>query len=270
LQPIELFKKFEIINSAKQVSLIFKSSGTTGHTTSKHYVQDAKVYEKSFRLGLDHFYGDLSNTCILGLLPSYLENGDSSLVYMVDSLIKNSKVAYSDTFLHDYQGLSNTIKICQANNIPILLIGVTYALLDFADQHAMPLKNTVIIETGGMKGRRKEMIRAEVHETLSQAFGLKNIHSEYGMTELLSQAYSKTNGLFYPSPTMKVLVRDINDPFAISLTGKGALNIIDLSNIHSCSFIATMDVGEVLEDGSFYVTGRLDQSDIRGCSLLAI
>ncbi len=267
--PIELFKT-HAIKRFEEVAVTFKSSGTMGGQTSKHFVNDINLYINSFMGGLNYAYGNLANHAILGLLPNYLEQGDSSLVYMVNHLIKKSTNQLSNTYLNNFQDLYETLKTCEQNNLPAILIGVTYALLDFVAMHPIALKNTIVMETGGMKGRKQELTRQEVHQQLKQGFTLENVHSEYGMTELLSQAYSKADGIFYPSPTMKVLVRDINDPFSIAAHGKGALNIIDLANVNSVSFIATSDVGEVFSDGSFVVNGRLDNSDIRGCSLLAI
>jgi phenylacetate-coenzyme A ligase PaaK-like adenylate-forming protein len=268
--PISFFKTHTVVDEVKEKAIIFKSSGTTKNTTSKHFVNDISIYEQSFRKGFADAYGDVSNICILGLLPSYVENGDSSLVYMVDDLIKSSGNTNSDIYLYDTQKLKDVLLHNSAQNIPTILIGVTYALLQFAQEFPMPLQSNIrIMETGGMKGRGREMTRMEVHQTLQNAFGLPTIHSEYGMTELLSQAYSSGSGNFTNSKTMKVLCRDFNDPLTTNLLGKGALNIIDLANIHSCSFIATQDVGEVFEDSTFVVNGRMDESDVRGCNMLA-
>ncbi len=208
--------------------------------------------------------------CVIGLLPSYLERNNSSLVMMVDELIKMSGNADSNFYLYDFDRLKQTLQYLESQKQKTLLIGVTFALLDFAETHALPLRYTAIMETGGMKGRRKELTRFEVHDFLKQKFGVENIHSEYGMTELLSQAYSRGDGIFVCPPWMKVLVRDEEDPLRVSVSGSGVLNVIDLANIYSCSFIATDDVGTVYEDGSFEVYGRLDNSDIRGCSLLVV
>jgi hypothetical protein len=217
--------------------------------------------------GLENAYSNLQNYCILGLLPHYISNGDSSLVYMVNYLIEQSTDSDSDMYLNDRQSLLKILK--KKTNTPILLFGVTYALLELAAEINFNLTNNIIvIETGGMKGRGKEITKEQLHTHLKNKFGTENIHSEYGMTELLSQAYSKENTIFSPAPTLKVLCRDYNDPLQTTLIGKGALNIIDLSNIHSCSFIATQDVGEVYDNGTFKINGRMDNSDIRGCNML--
>jgi phenylacetate-coenzyme A ligase PaaK-like adenylate-forming protein len=267
--PISFFKTHSVIDMPNKNAIVFKSSGTTTNTTAKHFVNDIGIYEHSFRQGFADAYGDVSKICILGLLPSYVENGDSSLVYMVDDLIKQSSYADSGIYLYDTKKLQSILLKNAAENIPTILIGVTYALLQFAQEFPMLLQsNIIMMETGGMKGRGKEMTRMEVHQNLQNAFGLSTIHSEYGMTELLSQAYSKGNGIFSCSQSMKVLCRDFNDPLTTNLAGKGALNIIDLANIHSCSFIATQDVGEVFDDSSFAVNGRMDESDVRGCNML--
>lgn len=271
--PIQFFKTQQIITrevelSMETSSLIFESSGTTAQVNSKHFVQDAALYERSFMGAFEKFYGDVREYCIMGLLPSYLERGQSSLVYMVNDLISKSQHPLSDFYLYNHDELYANLQALEAAKQKTILVGVTYALLDFAEKYSMPLQHAHIVETGGMKGRRKEMIREEVHQILKSSFNLNDINAEYGMTELLSQAYSKGKGIFNCPPWMKVLVRDVNDPFQISLTGKGVLNIIDLANIHSCCFIATDDIGEVFADGSFTVQGRLDLSDLRGCSLM--
>lgn len=233
-------------------------------------MKDINLYKQSFSKAFELFYGDIKDWCVIGLLPSYLERNNSSLVLMVDELIKMSGHADSDFYLYDFDKLQSTLQRLEMQQQKTLLIGVTFALLDFADSHPMQLDHTTIMETGGMKGRRKELTRFEVHDYLKQKFDVKNIHSEYGMTELLSQAYSKGDGIFVCPPWMKVLVRDEEDPLRVSVSGRGVLNVIDLANIYSCSFIATDDVGMVYEDGSFEVFGRLDNSDIRGCSLLVV
>lgn len=275
--PIQFFKTKKIGNDAGEAALIFESSGTTNSINSRHYVQDAGVYEQSFLSGFKKFYGNADQYCIIGLLPSYLEREHSSLVYMVNRLIAESKNEKSGFYLHDFKKLSLQLEENEKNGKPTLLIGVTYALLDFADQFEMKLKNTIIMETGGMKGRRKEITRSEVHDTLKQRLGVHEVHSEYGMTELLSQAYSNSNGIFTCPPWMKVLIRAEDDPFEIleanKLSGKyraGAINIIDLANINSCSFIATDDVGKLYPNDSFEIIGRLDNSDIRGCGLMIL
>lgn len=273
--PIQFFKSRIIGTTEFEPEIIFESSGTTGSINSRHYLKKLSVYEESFIKNFQLFYGDVNGWCIVGLLPSYLEKGNSSLVYMVNEWIKKSGSAESGFYLYDYEKLSQTLLKNEAAAKPTLLIGVTYALLDFAEKCRMNLKHTVVMETGGMKGRREEITREEVHAQLKDRLGLKNIHSEYGMTELLSQAYSNTNGRFICPPWMKILVRAEDDPFNVrssrSIAGQmatGVINIIDLANLYSCSFIATDDVGILFADESFEVLGRLDNSDIRGCGLM--
>jgi len=267
--PISFFKTHQVACGEFSAELIFKSSGTTSQNTAKHFIKEKEIYITSFYTGITQFYNNINSTCILGLLPSYIENGDSSLVFMVDYLIKNSTNKDSGIYLYDTPKLKSVLAKNTANNIPTIFIGVTYALLQFAQEHPLALNdNIIIMETGGMKGRGREMTRMEVHQILKEAFQIKNIHSEYGMTELLSQAYSNADGIFKCSNTMQILVRDFNDPLQTALIGKGALNIIDLANVHSCSFIATQDVGEVYTNGSFLVNGRMDASDVRGCNML--
>ncbi len=277
--PISFFKSHEIISGdSDKYEVIFKSSSTTYDTPSKHIVKYINIYKKSFRKGFERFYGDIKQYCLLALLPSYLERGDSSLVYMVDDLIKDTQNQGSGFYMNNYEELVLKLKENEANGQKTLLIGITYALLKLAEEYPLELKNTIIMETGGMKGRREELTRPEVHKKLADSFQLMadSIHSEYGMTELLSQAYSTGKGIFECVPWMKVLVRDIYDPFSIAdsrqLTAnsyKGALNVIDLANINSCSFIATEDVGISFPDDKFEVSGRLDISDIRGCNIMA-
>lgn len=267
--PIQFFKSYQVVSDRyDSFAQVFESSGTTGQVPSKHIVQDIQLYEESFITYFEEIYGDVRNLVILGLLPSYLERGQSSLVYMVDALIKRSEFKESGFYLHNHADLFEVLTQLEAKKQPCILIGVTYALLDFAEQYSLNLKHTKVMETGGMKGRREELIRDEVHTILKDAFQLNEIHSEYGMTELLSQAYAVKDGCFKPAPWMKVLIRDINDPFQLEKKGRGVLNIIDLANLNSCSFIATDDIGELNEDGSFYVFGRLDLSELRGCSLM--
>jgi hypothetical protein len=266
--PIALFKTHRVQCGDAEPAAVFESSGTTGMVPSRHYVQSLELYRQSFLQAFRQFYGDPASWCVLGLLPSYLERSNSSLVVMVDELIRLSGHPQSGFYLHEWEQLSEALQQLEAAGQPTLLIGVTFGLLDFAAQYPMPLKHTVVMETGGMKGRRKELTRAEVHAILKEAFHLPAVHAEYGMTELLSQAYSKGDGRFYCPPWMKVLVRDEDDPLRVRETGEGVLQIIDLANVYSCSFIATEDMGRVWEDGSFEVWGRLDNSDIRGCSLL--
>lgn len=267
--PIDFFKGHRIIADGKSAEATFRSSGTTGTVQSQHLVADIGLYEESFMRAFQQFYGKPDGLAILALLPSYLEREDSSLIYMVDHLIRHSQVPQSGYFLYNHDELRGTLDELKAKQIPTLLIGVTYALLDFAENHAIDFPALTVMETGGMKGRRKELIRHEVHEILTQRFGVAQIHSEYGMTELLSQAYSAGEGLFRCPPWMRAIARQANDPFSLETTGKtGALNIIDLANLYSCSFIETQDLGKVYPDGSFEVLGRFDHSDIRGCNLL--
>ncbi|MBI5373738.1 MAG: acyl transferase [Sphingobacteriales bacterium] len=268
--PVRFFKSRAVQTGDFKPAAIFESSGTTGMASSSHLVKDLSVYEESFTRGFERVYGPVSRFCILGLLPSYLERGNSSLVYMVDQLVKQSGHPQSGFYAGEYAKLYETLKQLEQKGQPTLLIGVTYALLDFAAQYSLPLKHTIIMETGGMKGRREELIRPEVHALLQQSFPVDAIHSEYGMTELLSQAYSTGGGLFRCPPWMKVLVRDEEDPFRVLETGSGIVNIIDLANLHSCAFIATDDAGKCHADGSFEILGRVDGSDLRGCSLLLV
>jgi phenylacetate-coenzyme A ligase PaaK-like adenylate-forming protein len=267
--PIDFFKSHEIKISTKKTSKIFTSSGTTGSNLSKHYVTDLDLYEKSFMNCFKVFYGDINDYTILGLLPSYLERNNSSLVYMVNKMIEQSKFPESRFYLDEIDELKETILNLEKEKRKTILIGVSYALLDLIEYHKFNLNHTIIMETGGMKGKRKELIKSELHKLLKNGFGVNNIHSEYGMTELLSQAYSKKNGLFSTPPWMKILIRDTEDPQSIlPLTKTGGINIIDLANINSCPFIATMDLGKLHENGQFEVLGRFDQSDIRGCNLM--
>jgi Acyl-protein synthetase, LuxE len=278
--PISFFKTDEIKTGRFNAEVIFKSSGTTQTINSQHHVKDVSIYTQSFTRAFEKMYGELKGWCILGLLPSYLEKGDSSLVYMVDNFIKQTHHRQSGFYLYDLDKLKETLLSLERSNQKTLLIGVTYALLDFAEKFPMTLKNTIIMETGGMKGRREELTRMEVHERLRKAFGNTEIHSEYGMTELLSQAYAKKEERFQCSPWMRILIRDDEDPLTIyspqsmvdseNTTLAGAINIIDLANVYSCSFIATDDVGKLYADNSFEVLGRMDGSDLRGCSLLTV
>lgn len=250
--------------------VVFESSGTTGMVSSRHFVKDAGLYKESFLEAFMQFYGHPSAYCILALLPSYLERGGSSLVYMVDELIRQSGHEQSGFYLHEHEQLAERLKELEKAHQPTILFGVTYALLDFAKAFPVQLSNTIIIETGGMKGRKKEMTRDEVHRILKQQFGLPVVHSEYSMTELLSQAYSKDEGRFVCPPWMKIMLRSEDDPLEVYSSGRGVINIIDLANIYSCAFIATDDAGMVSDDGSFEVLGRVDNSDVRGCSLLVL
>ncbi|MDB5120146.1 MAG: acyl transferase [Sphingobacteriales bacterium] len=267
--PVELFKTHSITSTNHAHEIIFSSSGTTGLETSKHLVTDVSVYEKSYTIGFEKFYGDITHYAILALLPSYQEREGSSLIYMVDDLIRLSKNSSSGYFLYNHSELNDSLLHLKKNHIPTILIGVTYALLDFAESHLLEFPELIVMETGGMKGKRKEMVREELHEKLCSGFGVPTIHSEYGMTELLSQAYSKGGGIFHCPNWMQVYIRDTNDPLTILSEGHtGGINIIDLANINSCSFIATQDLGRKINADSFEVLGRFDNSDIRGCNLL--
>lgn len=267
--PISFFKSHEVLSSQDKAQVTFTSSGTTGMINSRHLVTDVSWYEESFRRAFNLFYGDICNYCILALLPSYLEREGSSLIYMAEDLVKRSKNPDSGFYLYNHEDLFAQLKKQQESEKPTLLIGVTFALLDFIEQHPINFPELIVMETGGMKGRRKEMIREELHQTLCKGFGIDLIHSEYGMTELLSQAYSNGNGIFNCPPWMKIITRDTNDPMTLLDNDKtGGINVIDLANINSCSFIATQDLGRIYKDGSFEVLGRFDNSDIRGCNLL--
>jgi hypothetical protein len=266
--PIQLFKTRDVRTTVYEPEAVFMSSGTTQTINSRHAVKSLALYRQSFLLAFEQFYGPVNEWCIIGLLPSYLERSNSSLVVMADELIRRSAHPGSGFYLYEHEKLAHVLQTLEASKQKTLLIGVTFGLLDFAEQFPMPLQHTIIMETGGMKGRREEMTRQEVHDILKTAFGLPSIHSEYGMTELLSQGYSKGEGIFHTPSWMQVRVRQDDDPLDIRLSGTGIINVIDLANIYSCCFIATEDVGRVYEDGSFEVQGRVDNSDIRGCSLM--
>lgn len=266
--PIQFFKEEALISKEKISEITFSSSGTTGAITSKHYVADLSLYEASFTTAFEQQYGAVSDYCILALLPSYLERGGSSLVYMADKLIKDSHHPQSGFFLNDLNALAEILKTQEAAGQKTLLIGVSYALLDLIENETFNLNNTIVMETGGMKGRRKELIKQELHALLSKGLGVKNIHSEYGMTELLSQAYSKGLGVFTCPPWMKVLTREPEDPLQLIKGKTGGINVIDLANVYSCSFIATQDLGKIAPNGNFEIIGRFDNSDIRGCNLM--
>ena len=268
--PISFFKEQRVTTGNWQEQKIFESSGTTGMVTSRHYVADTTIYEQSFIQGFELQYGSIQNWCVLALLPAYLERENSSLVYMANKMIAMSNHSESGFYLYNYEALANKLKELELKGQPTLLLGVTFALLDFSAQFPLQLKNTVVMETGGMKGRGRELTRPELHKTLIGRLGLKNIHAEYGMTELFSQAYSKNSGRYYCPPWMKVFVRKEDDPIELLREGTGLIQIIDLANIYSCSFIATQDIGKLYADGSFEVLGRMDHADIRGCSLLVI
>jgi phenylacetate-coenzyme A ligase PaaK-like adenylate-forming protein len=270
--PIEFFKSKEVVSSQLENNTVcFSSSGTTGQITSKHYVNDISIYETSFHKGFELFYGKPSDYCILVLLPNYLERTGSSLVYMFDRLIKESTHSLSGFYLNNLNDLIETIEILKQSKQKTLLLGVTYALLDLADLNVDLNDDFIVMETGGMKGRRKEMLKEELHQILKQKLKVSSIHSEYGMTELLSQAYSKQNGFFCCSPWMKVLIRDVNDPFSYVKNNKGGgVNVIDLANLNSCSFIETKDLGKFSQNFDFEILGRFDNSDIRGCNLMVV
>jgi hypothetical protein len=238
--------------------------------TSRHYLADLAIYEQAFIQGFERQYGSIKNWCVLELLPAYLERENSSLVYMANKMITMSNHTESGFYLYNYAELASKLTELELLGQPTLLLGVTFALLDFSAQFPLRLKHTVVMETGGMKGRGRELTRSELHKTLIGRLGLKNIHAEYGMTELLSQAYSKGMGRYYCPPWMKVFVRKEDDPFELLTEGTGLIQIVDLANIFSCSFIATQDIGKLYEDGSFEVLGRMDHADIRGCSLLVL
>lgn len=249
----------------------FSSSGTTGQIRSQHHLRNLTTYESSFKLGFERCYGDVDEYCILALLPSYLEREGSSLVYMAKNMIEASRDGDSGFYLDNYDQLYAVLLQKIQSGQPTMLLGVSFALLDFAHAHQLPANDMVIMETGGMKGRRKEMIRTELHKHLCHGFGVKTIHSEYGMTELLSQAYAVENGRFRTPPWMKVFIRETDDPFTFARIGKtGGVNIIDLANQDSCAFIETQDLGRMYDDASFEIMGRFDNADIRGCNLMVI
>lgn len=269
--PIQFFKTHQVLSSNNLIKKTFTSSGTSGALTSKHHVTDVNLYTESYLQGFNHFYGPVEDYTILALLPSYLERDGSSLIYMVNDLINTSKKETSGFYLNNYDELNTTILRLEAAQQKTILMGVSFALLDLVEQYQFNLKHTTVMETGGMKGRRKEIIRQELHAILKSGFGTDNIHSEYGMTELLSQAYSKGNGVFDCPPWMRILTRDTEDALTLQSSNKtGGINIIDLANLNSCSFIASQDLGKVYDNGSFEVLGRFDNSDIRGCNLMAL
>tara|TARA_B110000305_G_scaffold11606_1_gene11010 strand:+ start:1782 stop:2756 length:975 start_codon:yes stop_codon:yes gene_type:complete len=269
--PIQFFKSHAVLSSTQAVKETFTSSGTTGSSVSKHMVTDLSWYTKSYTKGFEYFYGPIEEYTVLGLLPNYLERDGSSLIYMVDDFIKKSNKPASGFYLNNLTELSKTLIALDKKGEKVLLIGVTFALLDLIERQQFKLQNTIIMETGGMKGRRKEIIRNELHEILCAGFGVSKIHSEYGMTELLSQGYSSGDGVFDCPPWMKILARDTEDALTMVGTNKtGGLNVIDLANYNSCSFIATQDLGKVDNNGRFEVLGRFDHSDIRGCNLMVM
>jgi phenylacetate-coenzyme A ligase PaaK-like adenylate-forming protein len=268
--PVEFFRNHKIVTGNRQVEMIFESSGTTGIIPGKHFIYDLKLYEESFLRSFRLFYGEPEEYLIAALLPSYTEREGSSLVYMADNLIRHSKYENSGFYKDNTEELVQLIEKKKDRDQKILLLGVSFALLDLAESYSPDLSGIIVMETGGMKGRRKELTRYELHSILKEKLNVTEIHSEYGMTELLSQAYSKGDGLFNSPPWMKILIRDPQDPLTCyNEPGQtGGINIIDLANINSCSFISTGDLGRVHEDGGFEVLGRFDNSDIRGCNLL--
>lgn len=269
--PIQFFKSHTVVSNTNPIQETFTSSGTTGMITSKHLVTDISLYEQSYRLAFSEFYGNIEDYAVLALLPSYLERSGSSLIYMVKDLIELSNNEHSGFYLHNYDALISKLIELDNSGQNVILIGVTYALLDLMEQQKFDLKNTIIMETGGMKGKRKEIIREELHEILCKGFGVSSIHSEYGMTELLSQAYSLGNGIFECPAWMQILVRDTEDALTYVDYGKtGGVNVIDLANINSCSFIATQDLGKKQPNNAVEILGRFDNSDIRGCNLMVI
>lgn len=297
--PIQFFKSHKVVSTENAIQQTFTSSGTTGMTTSKHFVTDIALYEESYRKGFSQLYGNIEDYVVLALLPSYLEREGSSLIYMVENLIQMTNNPESGFYLYNHEELIEKLIRLDNSGQNVILIGVTYALLDLIEtfnktsnslkkeeevldnlgqktenlskSKKFQLKNTIIMETGGMKGKRKEIIREELHEQLCQGFGVAAIHSEYGMTELLSQAYSLGNGVFESPSWMQILIRDTEDAMTYVPTGKsGGINVIDLANINSCSFIATQDLGRKNPNNSFEVLGRFDNSDIRGCNLMVI
>ena len=267
--PIQFFKRFEIIDKTQIPIITFTSSGTTSKNTSSHYVSNIEIYRKSFLQGFEKFYGNSADYSILALLPSYLEREGSSLVYMVTELIERSKHNGSGFYLHNQDDLYKKLQHNEELKIKTIVIGVSFALLEFAQNYSLPLHNTILMETGGMKGHGKEITRNDLHDKLKKSFLVPKVHSEYGMTELLSQAYSNGDGVFTPPAWMKIFIRDIYDPFTyVQNNTKGGVNIIDLANIHSCSFIETQDLGQITKNNYFEISGRIDNSDIRGCNLI--
>lgn len=268
--PIEFFKNKKLLEKNTTPEVVFTSSGTTGSIPSKHYVASKKLYEASFNRGFELFYGTPDDWVILALLPSYLEREGSSLVYMFEKLIQKSQHPESGFYLNDYQRLIHQLEILENKGQKTLLLGVSYALLDLIEIQSFSLKSTIVMETGGMKGQRKEMVKEALHHQLKKGFGVDQIHSEYGMTELLSQAYSRGEGIYECPPWMKVLTRDPEDPFVYVEGKTGGINVIDLANKHSCAFIETQDLGKLLPNGRFKILGRFDTSDIRGCNLMVL
>ena len=268
--PVSLFKTHKVVTGKFEPQLVFESSGTTGMQNSQHLVKDPALYKASFLQTFHDFYGAPEDYVFLCLLPSYLERNNSSLVYMAAELIRRSRQEESGFYLNEWEQLATTLSILAQTDRKVMLLGVTFALLDFADQYPMDLSRITVMETGGMKGRREEWTRDQVHDFLKTKWQLPAVHSEYGMTELLSQAYSRGAGLFECPSVLKVLVRDESDPFDIKRQGNGCINVVDLANVHSCAFIATDDIARIRADGKFEITGRLDHSALRGCSLMVV
>lgn len=269
--PIELFKSHEVKTGDFRPEIIFTSSGTTGMSASQHFVKEAGLYRESFSKTFRLFFGDPEQYTILALLPAYLEREGSSLVFMVDDLIMSSPKKSGGFFLNNQEMLAEQLRQLKYEQQKVILFGVSFALVDFVTNFPMEFPDLIVIETGGMKGRRKEMVRQELHDILKKGFGVQHIFSEYGMTELLSQAYSKGEGIYHSPPWLKLLVRDMNDPLSLLPEGKtGGINVVDLANIYSCAFIATQDLGRVDHDGGFEVLGRFDNSDARGCNLMLV
>lgn len=269
--PIQFFKTHTIYSPAHPPVNYFESSGTTGQIRSKHYIGDLQTYHQSFEKGFELFYGPIEDYALVALLPSYLERDNASLVYMANALIKKTKHPLSGFYLNEWEQLKYTLDLLEQKEQKTILLGVTFALLEVAEKYDWKLNHTLIMETGGMKGMQKEWVKSALHKYLGEQFGVNAIHAEYGMTELLSQAYSKGNGLFYCPPWMKVLTRATEDPFELIEYGKtGGVNIIDLANIDSCAFIATEDLGILYPDGGFEIQGRFDQAEVRGCNLMVV
>lgn len=268
--PIEIFKTHKVIAKNQLTETVFVSSGTTGQITSRHYVADTNLYEKSFMKAFSRIYGSVSDYAILALLPSYLERKGSSLIYMVNHLIEETKNVHSGFYLNEMDQLIDKIHFLESENQKTILIGVSYALLDLIEKEQFNLENTIVMETGGMKGRRREMIKEELHAHLKTGFGVEQIHSEYGMTELLSQAYSTSEGIFQTPPWMRILTRDTEDAISYVSEKTGGINVIDLANLYSCAFIATQDLGRSYANHDFEILGRFDVSDIRGCNLMVL
>jgi hypothetical protein len=266
--PVSFFKTHEVRTGEFVPEVVFESSGTTGMVTSRHLVREVGLYRQSFLSGFGHFYGPVRDWCVIGLLPAYLERSNSSLVYMVNELIVSCGHPDSGFYLYDYEALYELLQRLEEAGQKTMLIGVTFALLDFAERYTLSLEHTVVMETGGMKGRRREITREELHGFLRERLGVSVVHAEYGMTELLSQGYSMGDGVFRCPGWMKVLVRSEDDPLDVRVRGEGLINVIDLANVWSCAFLSTEDIGVVGPDGGFMVAGRVDHSDIRGCSLL--